>query len=336
MSVVFGDDRPKPIRRGEEGNKRECGQPRQTSQGMAGRSKPAGLDENHMRFCRFLRRDGLEGLGLWTDQGVVPLEHVDATLPPRLDQLMAMEQRLLVRLSHAAAARPLSRPPRLLPPVERPEKVICIGLNYRDHAAESGMAVPSEPIVFSKFPSALSGPGDEIVLPSSSTKVDYEAELVVVIGREARRLSVEQGMDAVFGYCCGNDVSARDWQLGKPGGQWLMGKTFDGFAPIGPFIVHKSQVPEPGNLRISMRLNGETVQDSNTSQMIFSIPEIVSYLSQGMTLRPGDLIFTGTPPGVGMGRNPPRFLQAGDECEVEIEGLGVLRNRFVSEATASV
>jgi 2-keto-4-pentenoate hydratase/2-oxohepta-3-ene-1,7-dioic acid hydratase in catechol pathway len=283
-----------------------------------------------MRFCRFLRRDGLEGLGMWTEAGVIPLEHIDATLPPRLDQLMAMEERLPQRLARAANVRPLGRPPKLLPPVVHPEKVICIGLNYRDHALEAGMPVPPEPVVFSKFPSALAGPGDEVVLPAVSSQVDFEAELVVVIGREARRLAVGEAMDAVFGYCCGNDVSARDWQLGKPGGQWLLGKTFDGFAPIGPCIVHKSHVPNPGHLQITLRLNGEIMQDSNTRQMVFSIPELVSYLSHAMTLNPGDLIFTGTPPGVGMGRKPPRYLRPGDSCEVEIEGLGVLQNRFVN------
>jgi 2-keto-4-pentenoate hydratase/2-oxohepta-3-ene-1,7-dioic acid hydratase in catechol pathway len=285
-----------------------------------------------MRFCRFLRRDGLDSIGVWTEQGVVPLEYVDATLPPRIDQLMSVEDQLAKRLKKLDSIRPLQRMPRLLPPIDRCEKVICIGLNYRDHAIETGMAIPSEPIVFSKFPSALIGPDEPIRLPAVSQQVDYEAELVVVVGREARHIPESRAMDYVFGYCCGHDVSARDWQIGRPGGQWLLGKSFDTFAPVGPTLVHKSLVPDPSNLTVSMRINGELMQQSTTAQLIFPIPYLLSFLSRMMTLRPGDLIFTGTPPGVGVARKPQRFLKPGDVCEVSIDGVGTLRNECVAES----
>lgn len=218
---------------------------------------------------------------------------------------------------------------KLTAPVPRPEKIFCIGLNYADHAAESGQPEPPEPVVFSKFQNAVAGPEDDIRLPSESDQVDYEAELVVVIGTAGRHIPAERALEHVAGYCCGHDVSARDWQLGKPGGQWLMGKTFDTFAPMGPALVTRDEVADPGKLDICLRLNGETMQDSNTKQLIFSVPEVIRYLSSVCTLQPGDVIFTGTPPGVGMARKPPVFLKPGDEVEVEIAGLGVLKNQCV-------
>jgi 2-keto-4-pentenoate hydratase/2-oxohepta-3-ene-1,7-dioic acid hydratase in catechol pathway len=221
--------------------------------------------------------------------------------------------------------------PKLAAPVPDPEKVICIGLNYRDHAAESGMAIPKEPVVFSKFPTALIGPDQEIRLPKVSNEVDYEAELVVVIGREGRHIPKSQAMQYVAGYMPGHDVSARDWQLQKDAKQWLLGKSFDTFAPAGPALVTADEVPDPHRLGIRFRLNGQTLQNSNTEQFIFRVDEVIAYLSQVMTLRPGDLIFTGTPPGVGAARKPPVYLKAGDVCEVEIDGLGCLRNRCVAD-----
>ena len=222
-------------------------------------------------------------------------------------------------------------PDVLHPPVATPEKVICIGLNYRDHAIETGKAIPAEPVVFSKFASAVIGHGDEILLPTVSKKVDYEAELVVVIGKEGKHISVDNALDYVFGYTCGHDVSARDWQIGRPAGQWLLGKTFDTFAPIGPCLVPKNEMPDPSNVRVRLHLNGETLQDSTTAQLIFTVPELIAHVSQIVTLRPGDLIFTGTPSGVGVARKPPVFLQAGDTCSVEIDGIGTLTNKCVAE-----
>lgn len=220
---------------------------------------------------------------------------------------------------------------KLNPPLKNIDKVICIGKNYADHAREMGGEPPEIPVVFSMFPSAIVGPEDSVVLPSISRQVDYEAELVVVIGKAGRHIPRERAMDHVFGYCCGNDISARDWQKGKPGGQWLLGKTFDTFAPLGPFLVTKNEVDDPHQLNVSCRLNGEIMQSSNTSSLIFPIDFLISHLSQFMTLAPGDLIFTGTPPGVGAGRKPPIFLKPGDEVQVEIERIGVLTNPIVAE-----
>lgn len=215
-------------------------------------------------------------------------------------------------------------------PIPDPRKIICIGLNYRDHAAESGAAIPREPILFSKYPTALIGHGDNIVLPPVSQEVDFEAELVIVVGKGGRNINVAEARKHVAGYTVGHDVSARDWQLKKDGKQWMAGKTFDTFAPAGPVLVLAEEVPDPQNLAIKLRLNGQTMQDSNTKQLIFGVNEIIAYLSQIFTLEPGDLIYTGTPPGVGMARKPPVFLKAGDVCEVEIDGLGTLRNPVVA------
>ena len=218
---------------------------------------------------------------------------------------------------------------KLLPPLPDPHKIICLGLNYRDHAAESGSPIPKEPILFSKYTTALVGPGDNIVLPPVSKEVDYEAELVIVVGKRGRNISPAAAPGYVAGYTVGNDVSARDWQLRKDGKQWMVGKTFDTFAPTGPFLVTADEAIDPHALPIRLRLNGQIMQDSNTSQMIFGVGAILAYLSQVLTLEPGDLIFTGTPPGVGFARKPPVFLKGGDLVEVEIEGIGILRNPVV-------
>jgi 2-keto-4-pentenoate hydratase/2-oxohepta-3-ene-1,7-dioic acid hydratase in catechol pathway len=217
---------------------------------------------------------------------------------------------------------------RLLAPVPRPSKVICIGLNYRDHAAESNLPIPKSPIVFSKFPTSVVGPDDAVVLPSTSTQVDYEAELAVVIGRRAKHVSREHALDVVLGYTNFNDVSARDFQFGD--GQWQRGKSCDTFAPTGPFIATSDEVRDPHKLTIAFRLNGKTMQSSSTDQLIFGVPELIAFITETITLEPGDLIATGTPPGVGFARKPPVFIQHDDMLEVEIEGLGTLRNRAQS------
>lgn len=220
---------------------------------------------------------------------------------------------------------------RLHAPIHDPQKIVCVGLNYRDHAIESKMAIPKEPVLFSKFPSALIGHGEPIVVPKVSTKVDYEAELVIVIGKRGRKIAEGSALDHVAGYCVGHDVSARDWQLEKDGKQWMVGKTFDTFAPVGPTLVTEDEVPDPHKLGIRLRLNGKTMQNSNTEQMIFSVAQVVSYLSQVFTLEVGDLIFTGTPPGIGHALNPPVYLRGGETAEVEIDGLGILSNPVVAE-----
>jgi 2-keto-4-pentenoate hydratase/2-oxohepta-3-ene-1,7-dioic acid hydratase in catechol pathway len=215
---------------------------------------------------------------------------------------------------------------RRLAPVTRPGKIICLGLNYRDHAIESGAQIPTEPVVFAKFSNAVIGPNEPIRLPPDSEEVDFEAELVFVIGRSGRNIPEADAMRYVAGYTCGHDVSARDYQIRRGGGQWIIGKTFDTFAPMGPVLVTPEELPDPHRLRIQCRLNGQTMQDSNTGQMIFNIPQTIAYLSRVMTLEPGDVVFTGTPPGVGMARKPKVFLKDGDEVEIEVEGIGVLRN----------
>jgi 2-keto-4-pentenoate hydratase/2-oxohepta-3-ene-1,7-dioic acid hydratase in catechol pathway len=212
---------------------------------------------------------------------------------------------------------------RLLSPVPRPGKVVCIGLNYRDHAKEQNIEPPKTPIVFSKFPTCIAAPETPIRL-GSSQKVDWEAELAVVIGRRAKGVKKEQAYDYVLGYACFNDVSARDFQFAD--GQWQRGKSCDTHGPFGPYILTADEVKDPHALRIALRVNGETMQDSSTAQMIFGVPELVEWISENITLEPGDVIATGTPPGVGFARKPSVYLKAGDVAEVEIEGLGVLRN----------
>jgi 2-keto-4-pentenoate hydratase/2-oxohepta-3-ene-1,7-dioic acid hydratase in catechol pathway len=216
-------------------------------------------------------------------------------------------------------------------PIVDPRKIICVGLNYRDHAAESGSPIPKDPVLFSKYPTALIGHGETIVLPRVSQEVDYEAELVIIIGKKGRHIAKDRAFDYVAGYSVGHDVSARDWQLKKDGKQWMVGKTFDTFAPVGPMLVTRDEVANPCNLPIRLRLNGNVMQNSNTNQMIFNVEDLLAYISQVMTLEPGDLIFTGTPPGVGTARKPPVFMKDGDSVEVEIEGLGVLRNSVRQE-----
>jgi 2-keto-4-pentenoate hydratase/2-oxohepta-3-ene-1,7-dioic acid hydratase in catechol pathway len=217
---------------------------------------------------------------------------------------------------------------RLLAPVPRPGKLICIGLNYRDHAAESKMPIPEKPVVFSKFTTAVIAPNDPVVLPPTSEQVDYEAELAVVIGRRCKNVSASRAYEYVLGYTIINDVSARDFQFAD--GQWQRGKSCDTFAPMGPSILTTSEIADPHTLSIKLRLNGKTMQDSNTDQLIFGVPQLIEFLSETITLEPGDVIATGTPPGVGFARKPPVFLQSGDMMEVEIEKLGVLRSPVVA------
>lgn len=214
-------------------------------------------------------------------------------------------------------------------PVPRPGKILCIGLNYRDHAAESKMQIPEKPVVFSKFSTCVVGPGEPVVLPSTSQQVDYEAELAVVIGRRAKHVSADRAYDYVLGYTAFNDVTARDFQFSD--GQWQRGKSCDTFAPMGQTIVTTDAIPDPHKLSIKLTLNGETMQDSNTDQLIFGVPALIDFITQSITLEPGDVIATGTPPGVGFARKPPVFLKSGDQMEVLIEKMGGLGSPVVSE-----
>ena len=215
-------------------------------------------------------------------------------------------------------------------PIERPTKIVCVGLNYRDHAEEQGTELPAAPLLFAKWPNALIGPGEPIVIPRASQKVDYEAELGVVIGSRVRNVSEENALEAVRGYLCLNDVSARDLQFSD--GQWTRGKSPDTFCPIGPELVSRDEVPDPQALAIRCVLNGQVMQDSTTANMIFTVAEIIAYASATMTFEPGDLIATGTPAGVGVFRDPQVLLRDGDEVTIEIEGLGALTNPVRAES----
>ncbi len=219
---------------------------------------------------------------------------------------------------------------KLLAPIRKPGKILCIGLNYRDHALETNSPIPEEPVCFGKFGNTIIGPEDAIRIPAVSNEVDFEAELVAVIGKTASRVSKENAYEYVAGYMNGHDVSARDWQKGRPAGQWLLGKSPDTFAPIGPWLVTADEVGSPNNLDVTLRLNGEVMQQGNTREFIFGIDEILAHVTQLITLEPGDLIFTGTPPGVGMGRTPRVWMKPGDRVEVEVAGLGILANSVVA------
>ena len=221
-------------------------------------------------------------------------------------------------------AVPLSEA-RLHAPVDRPGKIIGIGLNYEDHARETGAEAPEKPIVFAKYPNTVVGQGDAIRIPPITEQVDYEAELAVVIGRPARNVSEDEALDYVFGYANCNDVSSRDLQFSE-GGQWTRSKSLDTFCPLGPYLVTADEVPDPQNFSVRSIVNGEVMQDGTTSDMIFTVAQLISFLSTGMTLMPGDVIATGTPAGVGFARDPKVFLKPGDEVTIEIEGLGSLTN----------
>jgi len=246
----------------------------------------------------FFEEDGLELLSKWFNENQKDLPRFDTSL----------------RLGSALA---------------RPSKIICIGLNYIDHAKESNMAVPAEPIIFFKATSALSGPFDDVVIPKNSEKTDWEVELAVVIGKKASYISEEEANDYIAGYVLHNDYSERAFQLER-GGQWVKGKSCDTFAPIGPFFATKDEIQDVDALGLWLKVNGETKQNGNTSNLIFKVPFLVSYLSQFMTLLPGDIISTGTPAGVGLGFNPPQYLKAGDVVELGIDGLGVSKQKLVA------
>lgn len=266
----------------------------------------------------------------------VDLHATDTGLPVCVKQLLAASPAIrAAAVAAGASANAVSHTANavtLLPPIPRPSKIVCVGLNYRDHAIEGGKAIPTEPVIFAKFPNTLIAHGDRIKLPKVASKVDYEAELVIVIGKQGKHIPADStAFDYVGGYTCGHDVSARDWQFRGEEKQWTIGKTFDTFAPVGPVIVTPDEGINPHNLRIQLRLNGQTMQNSSTKEFIFGVPQMLAFISQVMTLEPGDLIFTGTPPGVGIARKPQVLLKAGDVTEVEIEGIGTLKNVCVAE-----
>ena len=218
---------------------------------------------------------------------------------------------------------------RIGPPISRPSKIVCVGLNYAKHAAESGMKIPDEPVLFFKSSSAITGPYDPIIIPKNSSKTDWEVELAIVMGKRASYVSKEDALNYIAGYVLHNDVSEREFQIERSG-QWVKGKSCDSFAPIGPFIATADEIENPNNLNLWLKVNGEEMQNSNTSDFIFNIEEVVSYISQFMTLIPGDIISTGTPFGVGLGLNPPKYLKEGDIVELGIEGLGISKQTCIA------
>ncbi len=230
-----------------------------------------------------------------------------------------------------SSLKKLSPGVRIGSPVARPSKIVCIGLNYADHAKETGATIPSEPVIFMKSTTALSGPYDDVVIPKNSKKTDWEVELAVVIGKKASYVEESKAMEYVAGYCLHNDLSEREFQLERSG-TWDKGKGCDTFAPLGPWLVTKDEIADPNNLRLWLTLNGKTMQDGSTSTFVFTIATVVSYVSHFMTLLSGDVISTGTPPGVGLGMNPPLYLQPGDTMELGIDGLGISRQKCVAYA----
>lgn len=281
-----------------------------------------------MRFVTFAQ-DGHRNAGIVIDDQVASLRNIGFT------SLLAVLQGGLVALekiheftSSAPATVPLASV-KLCAPIPDPTKILCMGLNYRDHAHEANLEIPRYPVIFAKYSNTVIGSGDTIVLPKNSRKPDYEAEFGFVIGKGGRHIQAGDWRQHVFGYMNCNDVSARDFQMSVS--QWTMGKNFDTFAPMGPYLVSADEIEDPHNLDLSLTLNGETMQRSNTRELIFKIPETVAFLSSVMTLEPGDVVLTGTPAGVGFSRNPPRWLMPGDEVVVRIKGLGELRNICAAE-----
>ncbi len=294
-----------------------------------------------MRFCTYQLR-GETRVGIVAGGAVVDLHALARrrrlqSVPDDMGQLITevptLELRALARnaeawVSAGREAVPLARA-RLLAPLPRPRKnIMCMGRNYAEHAKESDSAPPEVPVFFTKPPTAVVGPEAPVTRHAVTEQLDYEVELVAVIGRRGRNITPEKALDYVFGYTVMNDVTARDLQRRHL--QWFKGKSLDTFAPMGPWIVHRSSIPDPQQLRLSMRVNGEIRQDSTTARMVFPLAQLIAVLSMGMTLEPGDLLATGTPAGVAMGMNPPRWLQPGDVMEAEVEGIGVLRNRVVA------
>ncbi len=284
--------------------------------------------------------DGHERLGTVYDGAIVDLQVLAVAagssrqwFDSMLEFLQAGEPALTFTrslLQHdllAAAVRLPFEGVGLAAPIPNPSKIVAIGLNYRDHCVEQGIEAPAAPLLFAKFPNSITGPYDSIVIPEGDPQVDYEVELGVVIGKRAKRVNENAALEHVAGYLVVNDVSAREWQFADK--QWTRGKSCDTFAPMGPWLTTADEIPEPENLALSTRVNGELLQDSSTNNLIFGVSKLIAYISASITLEPGDVIATGTPPGVGVFRKPPLYLKPGDVVEVQVEKLGALRNRVV-------
>ena len=280
-----------------------------------------------MKLATFIA-DGRERTGIVVDDGLVELTDIAPDMIALITDFSTLKSQVARRASEEKAHYQL-KDVRLLAPVPRPQKVMAIGLNYADHIAESGAQTPERQIWFAKLGNAVNGPHDPIQIPKASKMIDWEAEMVFVIGRRCRHVPRERAQEVIFGYACGNDVSVRDWQFHTA--QWLVGKSFDTHAPIGPWIVTADEIGDPHALGIRCIVNGETKQNSNTRHLVFNCFDQIAYLSQAMTLNPGDMVFTGTPGGVGQSMKPPQFLKAGDTVRVEIDKIGALEAKMVPE-----
>ncbi|XP_043275972.1 fumarylacetoacetate hydrolase domain-containing protein 2 isoform X2 [Venturia canescens] len=290
----------------------------------------------NMRFVQFVNKNGgPQHLGVQLQPGgdIIDVSAVNSRIPNNLkkfleggDELLNKAKRIIAEGRSSIAESEV----HFLAPIDRMDKLACVGLNYSGHCTEQGIKPPDSPVIFSKFPSNIIGPTDNLVLPSISDKVDWEAELAIVIGKKCKGLNNHEAEDCIFGYTVAQDISARDWQKGKRnGGQFLLGKAMDTFCPLGPAVVTKESIGDVNNLSVKTWVNGEIKQDGNTNEMIFKPHDIVAYISQFMTLLPGDVILTGTPGGVGFARNPPEYLKKGDVLETEISSLGRLKNNVV-------
>ncbi|XP_028391146.1 fumarylacetoacetate hydrolase domain-containing protein 2-like [Dendronephthya gigantea] len=283
-----------------------------------------------MRLVQFFHNNNTRiGVEVSENGDIVDITAVDASIPNDTRSFLEAGDSALTAARRAASSGKCvikREDVKIKAPIQSPEKIICLGMNYVDHCVEQNQPIPETPILFFKLPSAVIGAEDIIVCPDIVKELDYEVELAIMIGKTGHHLKESEAMDHVFGYTVAHDVSARDWQLRKNNGQWGLGKSFDTFCPLGPCIVHKNGVSDPHKLGIRCRINGETMQNSNTEKMVFKTAAAVSYISQFMTLKPGDVILTGTPPGVGCFRKPPVFLKKGDVVEVEIDEIGTLRN----------
>lgn len=292
---------------------------------------------DNMKFVQFLRTSNgtqTRGLGveLSLSDEIVDLSAVDPTIPTDMKTFLEGSRTHLVNALRAVESdthRIKKEDVKLLAPITQPDKLICIGMNYQDHCAEQNVKVPVEPVVFSKFSSCIIGPHDDIPYPEETEELDWEVELAFVIGKEGKKIAAKDAMSHVFGYTVAHDVSARDWQMKKNGRQWLLGKTMDGFCPLGPCIVMKENIMNPENLGIRCSVNGIIKQESNTCNLVHGIEKLVVYLSRFFTLKPGDVVITGTPPGVGVFRKPPEFLKKGDVVTCEIDEIGSITNKII-------
>jgi len=266
--------------------------------------------------------------GVLTDSGVVDITHIGSSGLAVISGGEEMAGQIEAYLATQPPAICLDQVD-LKAPVTGMDKVLCIGMNYRDHCAEQGVPVPTEPMVFNKFPSCVVGPTDDIPFPPTTEELDWEVELVIVIGKKGFQVEEKDAMDYVYGYTTGNDLSARDWQLKRNGGQWLVGKGMNGFAPIGPAILTKDMIDDAQNLNLYCTVNGVTKQSSCTSEMVFNVPQIVAWVTRFFTLMPGDIISTGTPPGVGIFMKPPQCLKPGDTVVCGVEKIGEISNKIV-------